>query len=264
MFSICLCSWNDLEYLKILHRGVVKNTKVPYEFIVHDNGSTDGTREWLEENNIIHTYSDDNMGVGAVNFAIDIAKYPYIVDINADMYPLLGWDTEILKQINKFKKEKINKFMISSCLIEPLGLNPEYTIFYAGHSPDTFDETKLLQGYLSNSKQWEKPNTIQYSHPITMPRSLWDEFGGVDMSYQFGVGTDHDIPACAYKAGCRDFIMLGKSRVYHFICQTIKKLPKNRTDGQQTFKEKWGLTVEEFRQKMQIAKTYGSISDGIL
>jgi len=264
MFSICLCSWNDLAFLKILHRGIVKNTKLPYELIVHDNGSTDGTLDWLKTNNIKHTYSDTNEGVAAVNHAVRLAEYPYIIDINSDMYPLPGWDMEIFKQIQKFKKEGIDKFTISATLIEPLGNNPEYTIRYYGHTPQTFNEEGLLQDYFTNSINYAKMNATQYSHPIVMPKDLWNEMGGVDVSYKYGIGTDHDIPASAYKAGCRNFIMLGRSRVYHFVSQTIRKLPNDRPDGQARFKEKWGMTVNEFRKKMNIAQSYRRVSDGII
>jgi glycosyltransferase involved in cell wall biosynthesis len=253
-----------LPFLKILHSGIKNNTKFPHELIVHDNGSNDDTLKWLQQNNIKHSHSPTNEGVAAVNYAVKQAKYPYIIDINADMYPLPGWDMEIVKQIQKFKKQKIDKFTISSCLIEPMGANHEYAHCNAGHSPETFNSEKLLRMCSQNPKEWARKNTTQYSHPITMPKALWDEFGGVDMEYEYGVGTDHDIAASAYSVGCRDFIMLGSSRVYHFVSQTIRKLPTNRSDGMERFKNKWGVTVDQFRQRMEVSFPYVRVEDGIL
>jgi len=242
MFSICLCSWNDLPFLKILYAGVKRNTKVKYEFIVHDNGSEDGTEEWLKENGIQYTRSETNEGVAAVNYAVERASYRYIVDINADMYPLPGWDIEILKQIKTFEREKIDKWMISSCLIEPRGANPEYTIVNCGTTPESFDETQLLAQYAFNIKP--KIDTTQYSHPIVMPKAQWDKMGGVDTEYPYGLATDHDIAARAYSVGCRHFKMLGRSRVYHFVGQTIRKLPADRPNAEPVFFRKWGITVQ--------------------
>ena len=264
MFSICLCSWNDLEYLKILIQSIQKNTRMIHEIIVHDNGSEDGTEEWLRANDILYSRTPTNEGVAAVNYAVERAKYPYIININADMHVFPNWDTEIYKQIRAFEKEGIEKFTISSCLVEPIGANPEYTVSYHGHNPETFSEASLMMDYFTTPSKYVKMNTTQYSHPITIPKALWDEFGGVDTGYQYGIGTDHDIPASAYKVGCRNFIMLGKSKVYHFISQTVKKLPQKREDGQLYFKNKWGMTVSEFRQKMGIAKPYRRVDDGIL
>ena len=264
MISVTLCAWNDLPFLKILHRSLKRNTRLPYELIVHDNASTDGTEEWLKENNIKYSKSKTNEGVAAVNYAVALAKYDYIVDINADMYVLPNWDIEIFKQIQKFKKANKDKFMISSTLIEPVGANPEYTIAYFGHNAETFQEEDLIKDFLTNPAKYAKTSTTQYSHPITMPKALWDEFGGVDMRYPYGVATDHDIPACAYEVGCRDFIMLGASRVYHFVNQTIRKLPSDKSDNLEVFKDKWGISVDEFRKRMNIAQSYKEVEDGIL
>lgn len=248
MFSVCLCSWNDLEYLKLLYNGLKKNTRLPYELIIHDNGSEDGTLDWLKENKINFTRSDQNLGVGAVNFAVEKAKYDYIVDINSDMYPLIFWDTEILKQIKNFENQNVKKYTISSCLIEPVGTNSEYTIINFGENHSSFLEDELIRWFLLNGKKNEKKIVRQYSHPIVMKKSMWKEFGGVDMNYEYGIATDHDLAMSAYSVGCRNFVMLGKSRVYHFVSKTIKKLPSNRSDGHDYFLKKWGISIERFRK----------------
>jgi GT2 family glycosyltransferase len=247
-----------LEYLKILLRSIKRNTKITHEVIVHDNGSEDGTEEWLKQNNVKYSRSATNEGVAAVNYAVRQAQFSHIIDINADMFVLPGWDTEILKQILFFKQNEIDRFTISSCLIEPYGDNPEYNIAYHGHNPQTFDEEGLMRDYLQNIVKTPKINTIQYSHPVSMPKKLWKEFGGVDTDYFPGYASDHDIAARAYNVGCRNFCMLGKSRVYHFISQTLGKLsPSLRAqNGHAMFQKKCGLTVEEFRSKIGIRNKF--------
>lgn len=264
MFSLVCCSWNDLEYLKILYRGIQKHSKVPYEFIVHDNGSNDGTLEWLRKENIKHSRSEQNLGISSINICVENSSHDIIVQLNADMYPLPGWDLIALRQIKQFRRDKIEKFIISSTLIEPCGYNPEYSIVDCGCNAELFKEEELIHQYSLNHRLWQKKDTIQYSHPIFIPKSLWLEMEGVDEGYEYGVGVDHDIPAAAYRVGCRNFIMLGSSRVYHFISKTIQKLPSNRSDGQERFKEKWGISVDEFRKKMGIAQPYRTVNDGIV
>lgn len=263
MLSICLCSWNDLPFLKILYQGIKRNTILKHEIIVHDNGSTDGTEEWLKEVGIKYTRGETNEGSTAVNYAVANASFDYIVDINADMYPLPGWDIAIWKQARQFNQQGIEKFTVSSCLIEPLGANPEYTIANCGVSAETFDEEKLIRFYLDNFSQIKK-DTIQYSHPISMPKALWNEMGGVGTEYPYGIASDHDIAARAYKAGCRNFKMLGNSRVYHFISQTVNRLPANRSDNHDVFLKKWGISIAEFRKRMNIAASYEKVEEGVL
>lgn len=264
MITIALASWNDLEYLKILIKSIKRNTKIRHEIIVHDNGSIDGTEAWLKSNNIKYTRTPENVGVGGVNYAVNEAKYPFIVDINADMYVLPYWDVALYSQINKFQKQGKDKFTISSCLIEPNGNNPEYSIRYHGDTPESFDEEKLISDYQTNLHHSPKKDTTQYSHPITMPKTLWDSFGGVDLGYKYGIATDHDIAASAYSKGCRDFIMLGNSRVYHFISKTIRKLPADRPTGEQFFFDKWKISISDFRNKLEIAKDYKTVKEKIL
>jgi GT2 family glycosyltransferase len=47
MTSILLPCWNALELTKICLRQVLRWTTLPYELILVDNGSSDGTAEWL-------------------------------------------------------------------------------------------------------------------------------------------------------------------------------------------------------------------------
>ncbi|MBI2449303.1 glycosyltransferase family 2 protein [Candidatus Pacearchaeota archaeon] len=261
MFSVCLCSWDDLNYLKLLYSSFKKYTKLPCEFIVHDNGSEDGTEKWLQEKQIVYSRSEENLGVSAVNFAVEKAKYNFIVDINADMFFLPGWDIALLKQIKKFESQNIDKFIISSRLIEPIGNNPEYQIFNCGSDWESFDEDKLLNYYFKIKANHEE--SIQYSHPICLSRKLWNDFGGADTGYQYGIATDHDIPISAYEAGCRHFIELAKPTIFHFSCKTVSKLPLNRLDGQKRFYDKWGITIEQFRHKMKIGQKYEKVSDNV-
>lgn len=266
MISVCVPTYNSLDYLKIFVEGLRRNTKVKHELLVHDNASEDGTEEWFKENKISYTRSTKNLGFCGVNNALRKAKHEYVMVFNTDMYPLTGWDTDILKQVQKFKKEKIDKFTISCRLIEPHGGNPEYVMCNAGHDASSFSREKLIQEFFWWCNTWRKGDTIQYSHPILMSKTLMEEIGYFDERYFPGWAVDHDIAACAYKAGCRNFILLDRCSVYHFISKTFTKLPdhvKNK-DGQDVFLAKWGITVEEFRKRMEIATPYKEVSDDVV
>ncbi len=88
MISICIPSLNALPYLKLFVSSLKKNTRIPTELIVVDNGSDDGTSEWLQENKIYHFRNETNKGFCAVNDAIKASKYPYCFIANADMFLL--------------------------------------------------------------------------------------------------------------------------------------------------------------------------------
>lgn len=260
--SVCIPSWNSLEYLKIACRGLRKNSKVNIELIVHDNGSTDGTLEWLQKEGIQHTRSEENLGFAGVNHALKLASNKHVLILNSDMYVLPGWDMALFEQVEEFQKLGIERYTISSCLIEPVGSNPEYSIFYAGHDATSFNEALLLGTFIrEKDKSFKKQDTIQYSHPILFTKDMIEEVGYLDEAYFPGWSLDHDMPMSFLNEGCRNFVMKGSSRVYHFVSKTFSKLPPKvkAQDGQDIFHKKWGITVEEFRRSLKLKEKFDPI-----
>jgi hypothetical protein len=161
-----------------------------------------------------------------------------------------------VNQINKFKRLGIERFTISCNLIESSGHNPEFDIFDAGTDAASFDENKLLDWFQTNTPI--RKDTKQWSHPILIPKFMLEEIGYLDETYYPGWNVDNDMPKALYEKGCRNFCMLGNSRVYHFVSKTFRKLPAdvNRKDGQDIFLRKWGMTTDQFREQMKIKEEF--------
>lgn len=84
--SIVIVNWNGGE---LLHRCLDSihsfPPSVPYELVVVDNASTDGSREWLESQNVRLIKSNENLGFGrANNLAFAETNTPYIFLLNSD------------------------------------------------------------------------------------------------------------------------------------------------------------------------------------
>ena len=95
---------------------------------------------------------------------------------------------------------------------------------------------------------------------------MMEEIGYWDESYFPGWNVDNDLPIALYKKGCRNFIMLGSCRVFHFVSATFKKLPneiKNRS-GQDIFLKKWNITTDEMRKRFNVAIAYETLKDNLL
>ena len=70
MFSIIIPSYNNLNYLKICIKSLRRNSKYNHQIIVHVNEGSDGTKDFLNAENIDYTYSSENVGLcKAVNLA---------------------------------------------------------------------------------------------------------------------------------------------------------------------------------------------------
>lgn len=264
-FDICVPSWNSLEYLKLMVAGIRKHSSLKHVIRVHDNGSTDGTQEWLTKQQIPFTRSEENEGFCGINHALKKAQTEHVMMFNTDMIPLPGWDLEIVKQINYFKRRNIKAFTISSCLIEPAGGNPEYDQSDWGKDAATYNEAGLLKHFKDNmTSLMSRHNTNQYSHPVLMPTDMLKRCGYLDVSYFPGWAVDHDIAARAYfQAECRHFVMLGKSRVYHFSSKTFSKLPPEvkAKHGEDIFLNNWGISVQAFRSRLKVKSPYVTSSN---
>ena len=146
MFSILIPTFNNLEYLKICINSIKKNSKFNHQIIVHVNEGTDGTLQYLKDNNIEYTHTKENVGMPkALNMASKNAILNYILISHDDFYYCPGWDTEFDKEINLLNH---NKFYLSGTwlvllikLIKRKGISSH---FNAGIDHEKFDENKPL------------------------------------------------------------------------------------------------------------------------
>jgi len=266
MISICVSNYKSLGFLKLLYGSVKKYTKVKYEFIVHDDCSNDGSKEWLENSGIKYSISEKNEGNSSLNHAVKQAKFQYIFVPNADHFVLPNWDISLLKEIDSFKSQGIDKFLIALRNIEPSYTNPEFAHCNCGYTAETFNEQKLLKFYLNEMPEYNFVDTIQYSYPHLLSKSMWDDIGGFSPEYYPGWSIDVDFCAKLYVNGCRNFKLLAKPFVYHFINGSYRTRTKeeNSRNGWDIFQKKWGMSVEEFRERLRIKQPFETLPDGLM
>jgi hypothetical protein len=58
------------------------------------------------------------------------------------------------------------------------------------------------------------------------------------------MSSDNDLSIKLWHAGCRIFVGLGDSMVYHFACVSTGRIVKN--DGRLQFLHKWGISQRDF------------------
>ena len=85
--SVILPTFNDLDYLKIAIQSALTQTYHDYELIVVDDGSDDGTREYLAafENSRLIVFSKENGGAfDAINYGIKRARGELVTWVSSD------------------------------------------------------------------------------------------------------------------------------------------------------------------------------------
>lgn len=240
LFSIIIPSWNNLALTQLCIESIKKNSHYKHQIILHLNEGNDGSTQWAAANDIDYTHSIENVGICyGMNAAYSLAKAEYIVFMNDDMYACPDWDFYLKEQIDKFPD---HLFYISGTLIEPKesGNACVCAPFNFGESVETFKEKELLEKFRSIEKQdW---NGASWP-PSLMHRKTWDLIGGFSVEFSPGMYSDPDICMKLWQAGVRQFIGVGKSKVYHFMSKSTGKLKKKaKVDGKKTFLNKWGIT----------------------
>lgn len=83
-FSIITICRNNLVELKNTHNSILEQTSNDFEWIVIDGDSTDGTKDWLRQNNDSLSTSEPDSGIyDAMNKGISKATGKYLIFMNS-------------------------------------------------------------------------------------------------------------------------------------------------------------------------------------
>ena len=128
MISILSVNWNCLDWMQLLVQSVRKFTTVPYEMVIVDNNSQDGSVEWLgKQNDVRAILLDQNIGHGAgLDLGLQHVKYPccLVLDIDAHLMKK-HWDFDLLDILSKNAQCKL----IAAKGGEPKPIHPCFMFF---------------------------------------------------------------------------------------------------------------------------------------
>ncbi len=239
-FSVVIPTWNNFSLLRLCVESLRKNSLYAHQIIVHVNDGSDGTLEWVRSEGIEHTHSAQNIGIClAVNLAAAKAKHEFILYLNDDMYCCPDWDGGLVDRVRQIGHDG---FMLSGTMIEPVGSgNPCVSVGDFGQDTQNFDETGLLADY----QKFRKDDWCGATWPPTLVhRRWWQAVGGYSTEFSPGMSSDNDFSMKMWAAGCRIFLGVGHSLVYHFMCKSTGRIVKN--NGRKQFMRKWAMTSSVF------------------
>lgn len=244
--SIVVLAYNQLEYTKQCLDSIFRETHEPFELICIDNGSSDGTAEYLQELRLREPRlrvirNERNLGFAyACNQGLAAAQGDYVVLLNNDIVVTPSWLTR----------------MMIPCEVDPkIGIVGPRSNYTAG--------IQLLQGvnYGDNlekmrvfAEKWQKEN-IGFGWEVTrvigfcmlIKREVIETIGGFDT--RFGIGNFEDDDYClrAMAAGFKVRVA-NDVFVHHYGSKSFSQLKVDyRTVLERNwfkFKEKWGLDQE--------------------
>ena len=245
-FSIVIPTWNNLPYLKLCVASLRRHSAYPHELLVHVNAGTDGTLAYVQDEKLQFTHTPTNVGVcRAVNQAAALATRRYLAYFNDDMVALPGWDSELVEFARQQRLPEAS--WLSATLIEGYGRHPLFLAdgprYNYGRTAAQFDEARLLRD-LPRLRTLKGDVQGSTAAPNLMPRALFARVGGFSVAYSPGAGSDPDLAKKVYDAGCRHFLGVGRSLIYHFGSVVMGRVRRN--DGAGTFRRQYGLSIEQF------------------
>lgn len=251
--TIIVLTWNGLEFTRACLDSLFKNTDLSQvELIVVDNGSTDGTVEYLKSlKGIKAVFNLKNLGfVRGNNIAIRLRE-------PASDIVLLNNDTEIHDPLwlEKLKASAYidEKIGIAGCRIRRTGSDK---LQHAGtYMPDFTYWGQQIAGNEKDINQYNEDMDVEgvVFACVYIKAVVIDRIGMLDEAY-FSYYEDTDYCFKAREAGFR-VVLCGSLTILHREHASTAVNRVNRTElflaSQKIFKEKW-LSVLEKRLDMNI------------
>lgn len=257
--SIITLTYNKLEeatkpFLKSLYESFSGGGQM-FELIIIDNGSTDGTVEFLkifetQKNNVRVVYNSENYGYSkGCNQGAEIAQNEYIAFLNNDILLSRGWSDNIF---GVFEKES-DAGLVSASQIE-------------GNEYKEWMYPKIMKKMLGKRSCDYKVAIKPCFSCIITKKAIFNKIGGFDENFIPAYFEDDDLSWRYIFAGYKNFISQ-KSYIYHKGSLTGKSLTnlneifeRNREYFFQKYSDKyyviadWYLGSELIRTKLKLAK----------
>jgi len=199
--AVVIPSWNTVEHIDSCIASVRSEADVSVELLVIDNGSMDGSIEFLREAGIAHIGLPENVGFArAVNRAAHQTRAPLLLVLNADVVLEPGCLRTLIAAIARDSTIA----GVQPKIIAPAADGTAAEIYSAGQAL-----TVAATGYEVGAGE---PDGPAYSHSreifgvcgavCLLRRELFTELGGYDERY-FAFYEDVDLNARARLAGWR-------------------------------------------------------------
>jgi O-antigen biosynthesis protein len=235
--SVLMVTYGARTWVERALRALVDHTPAVYELIVVDNGSTDGTRDFLRDSiegaQIVESPRNLGFGIGS-NLAALCARGEFLCFLNSDAIVPGGWLDPLLE---RFDDERVGA-------VVPLYVFPDGTMQEAGSVVEA-DGRVIALGVRGDPEDpaWRFGRTITYGSAacMLMRRSVFQALGGFDPVYGTAYYEDVDLAFRLATIGLR-VVFEPAVRVVHAqgaSSPTLEEAAARRDANQLRFRDRW-------------------------
>ena len=235
--SIIVVTCGQLEYTRLCLDSIKHFTAEPYELIVVDNGSTDGTVDYLRlRQDIVFIVNSENRGFpAAANQGIVAAKGEQILLLNNDTVVTRGWLRRMLETLHS--DHRIG--LVGPCSNNVSGEQQVSVTYDRLESLDPFAQE---WGLLHNGQTVDTDRLVGFC--LLIRREVVDQIGLLDVRFGIGNFEDDDFCRRAQGAGYRA-VIARSSFVHHFRHRTFLgngvDFGALLAENERKFRDKWGI-----------------------
>ena len=269
MTSIIIPCFNQLEFTRHCLTAIFRHTRPPWELIVVDNGSTDGTGMYLAGIQdaapapVTVITNGQNLGFpAAINQGLKAARGDYLVLLNNDAVVTDGWLDQLIALANaengfhkeeqegqegKDKEPKEKEEGRSIGLVGPMSnyASPPQLVQNV-----PYRDMEEMQGF---ARRWRDEHRGQWftvgklsGFCLLMKRAVYETIGGLDERFGLGLCDDDDLAERARRAGF-ELAVAHDLFVHHFGGRTFQgsgiDVERLLSENSRKFAEKWGTAI---------------------
>jgi O-antigen biosynthesis protein len=237
--SIILVTHNQLEYTRSCVESVRRLTDEPYELIVVDNASTDGTLNFFRGVPGAKVIANrDNRGFpAAVNQGLAVASGDQILLLNNDTIVTTGWLRRLLSALHSDPAIGLVG-PCSNCVSGPQQVEAGYETL-AALDGFAWERAKTLDGLRDDTNRL-------VGFCLLIRRAVIDAIGSLDERFGVGCFEDDDYCLRALRAGYRA-VIARDAFVHHFGGRTFVGSGADfgaiMRENERRFREKWEAMV---------------------
>ncbi|WHX50366.1 glycosyltransferase family 2 protein [Paenibacillus woosongensis] len=239
--SIVIPTYNQKELLLQCIDSIEAHTEQPYEIIVVDDGSSDGTTEALQRRRGAIRVGSHRKNLGfasAVNTGLMMAKGQKIVLLNNDVIVSERWLKQMLAVLESNPNAAIGP------VTNYIGGEQQIDTDYVSRSEM---ESFAANYNVADRSKWRETDRL-VGFCVLFRRELFEEVGYFDEGFEIGNFEDDDWMLRLRLQG-KHLIIAGDTFVHHIGSVTMKGLGEDRYlvvnhRNESLFHEKWGKPFE--------------------